>query len=38
MSQKNKTVKNGHNFTNYYPIFKIFPLADSAVNLQEIPV
>jgi len=24
----------GHNFTNYYPIFKIFSLADSVVNLQ----
>ena len=26
----------GHNFTNYYPIFKIFSLADSAVNLRQI--
>ena len=26
----------GHNFTNYYPIFKIFSLADSVVNLQQI--
>ena len=32
MSQKNKTP----NFTNYYPIFKFFLLADSAVNLQQI--
>jgi len=24
----------GHNFTNYYPIFKFFSLADSVVNLQ----
>ena len=28
----------GHNFTNYYPIFKIFSLADSAVNLQQIRI
>jgi len=28
----------GHNFTNYYPIFKIFSLSDSVVNLQQIPV
>jgi len=28
----------GHNFTNYYPIFKIFSLADSAVNLQQTHV
>jgi len=28
----------GHNFTNYYPIFKIFSLSDSAVNLQQIPI
>ena len=28
----------GHNFTNYYPIFKIFSLADSVVNLQQIRV
>ena len=28
----------GHNFTNYYPIFKIFSLADSVVNLQQIHV
>jgi len=24
-----------HNFTNYYPIFKIFSLKDSVVNLQQ---
>ena len=28
----------GHNFTNYYPIFKIFSLANSVVNLQQIHV
>jgi len=28
----------GHNFTNYYPIFKILSLADSVVNLQQIHV
>jgi len=28
----------GHNSTNYYPIFKNFSLADSAVNLQQIHV
>jgi len=28
----------GHNFTNYYPIFKFFSLADSVVNLQQIDV
>ena len=28
----------GHNFTNYYPIFKIFSLADSVVNLQQTHV
>ena len=28
----------GHNFTNYYPISKIFSLANSAVNLQQIHV
>jgi len=27
-----------HNFTNYYPIFKIFSLADSVVKLQQILV
>ena len=27
-----------HNFTNYYPIFKIFSPADSAVNLQQSDV
>ena len=35
---KNKTQTLGHNFTNYYPIFEIFPLADSVVNLQQIYV
>jgi len=28
----------GHNFSKYYPIFKMFSLADSAVNLQQIRV
>jgi len=28
----------GHNFSKYYPIFKFFSLADSAVNLQQIHV
>ena len=28
----------GHNFTNYYPIFKMFSLADLVVNLQQIRV
>ena len=28
----------GHNFTNFYPIFKIFSQADSVVNLQQIHV
>ena len=27
-----------HNFTNYYPIFKIFSVSDSAVNLQQTRV
>jgi len=34
VSQKNKTF--GHNFTNYYPIFKIFSPVNSVVNLQQI--
>jgi len=39
VSQKKQDTKTlGHNFTNYYPIFKIFSLADSAVNLQQIHV
>ena len=28
----------GYNFTNYYPIFKIFSLSNSVVNLQQIHV
>jgi len=32
---KNKHQTLGHNFTNYYPIFKIFSLAVSVVNLQQ---
>jgi len=35
-SKKTRHQTRGHNFTNYYPIFKIFSLADSAVNLQQI--
>ena len=38
VSQKNKTPHSSHNFTNYYQIFKIFSLADSVVNLQQIRV
>jgi len=38
VNQKNKTQTLGHNFTNYYPIFEIFPLADSVANLQQIYV
>jgi len=34
--QRHQTL--GHNFTNYYPIFQIFSLADSVVNLQQIRV
>ena len=35
VSQKTRHQTLGHNFTNYYPIFEIFLLADSAVNLQQ---
>jgi len=35
-SKKTRHQAIGHNFTNYYPIFKIFSLADSVVNLQQI--
>jgi len=35
-SKKTRHQTLGHNFTNYYPIFKIFSLADSAVNVQQI--
>jgi len=34
VSQKTRHPTLGHNFTNYYPTFKIYSLADSAVNLQ----
>ena len=34
VSQKTRHQTLGHNFTNYYPIFKIFSLTDSVVNLQ----
>jgi len=34
-SKKTRHKTLGHNFTNYYPIFKIFSLADSVVNLQQ---
>jgi len=37
-SQKTRHQTLGHNFTNYYPIFKIFSLADSVVHLQQIHV
>ena len=37
-SKKTRHQTLGHNFTNYYPIFKIFSLAYSAVNLQQIHV
>ena len=35
MSQKTRHQTLSHNFTNYYPIFKIFSLADLVVNLQQ---
>jgi len=35
VSQKTRHQTLGHNFTNYYPIFKFFSLADSVVNLQQ---
>ena len=38
VSQKTRHQTLGHNFTNNYPIFKIFSLADSVVNLQQIHV
>jgi len=37
-SKKTRHQTLGHNFTNHYPIFKIFSLADSVVNLQQILV
>jgi len=37
-SKKTRHQTLGHNFSNYYPIFKIFSLSDSAVNLQQIRV
>ena len=33
-SKKTRHQTLGHNFTNYYPILKLFSLADSVVNLQ----
>ena len=36
VSQKTRHQTLGRNFTNYYPIFKLFSLANSAVNLQQI--
>jgi len=36
--KKTKHPTLGHNFTNYYPIFKIISLADSVVNLQQTRV
>ena len=38
VSQKSRHQTLGHNFTNYYPIFKIFSLAHSVVNLQQTHV
>jgi len=38
VSQKTRHQTLGHNFTNYYPIFKCFSLTDSVENLQQIPV
>ena len=37
-SKKTRHQTLGHNFTNYYPIFRNFSVADSAVNLQQIYV
>ena len=37
-SKKTRHQTLGHNFTNYYPIFKSFSLADSVVNLQQTHV
>jgi len=37
-SKKTRHQTLSHNFTNYYPIFKIFSLSDSAVNLQQTRV
>jgi len=37
-SKKTRHQTLGHNFTNYYPIFNFFSLADSVVNLQQIHV
>ena len=37
-SKKTRHQTLGHNFTNYYPIFNFFSLADSVVNLQQIRV
>ena len=38
VSQKTRHQTLSHNFTNYYPIFEIFSLADSVVNLQQTHV
>jgi len=38
VSQKTRHQTLGHNFTNYYPILKIFSLADLAGNVQQIYV
>jgi len=38
MSQKTRHQTLGCNFANYNPIFKIFSVADSVVNLQQIHV
>ena len=36
--KKTRHQTRGHNLTNCYPIFKIFSLADSVVNLQQTHV
>ena len=38
VSQKTRHQTLGHNFTNYYPIFKKFSLMDAVVNFQQIRV
>ena len=38
VSQKTRHQTLSHNFTNYYPIFEIFSLTDSVVNLQQTHV
>ena len=38
VSQKTRHQTPSHNFTNYCPIFKIFSLANSVVNLKQTDV